>query len=147
MQVAGDNEKLTGNLHRLQPLRVLLASRDRRFMRVTAFLLSRRGYAVTRVGVNDVVAMALRERSDVVLLEVGESRTTVARTVTALQVSSAPPALVLLAEDGVLEGWSGLSILDKWTPIELLAKEIETAALRRVPPAVAPERESESTSL
>ena len=33
-------------LHRLRPLRVLLAGRDRRFLRVTSFLLSQRGYDV-----------------------------------------------------------------------------------------------------
>ena len=67
------------NVHRLQPLRVLLAGRDRRFLRVTAFLLSRRGYEVTEVPLNESVLAADRFHADVVLLDAGMSRAEAAR--------------------------------------------------------------------
>ena len=47
------------------PRRVLLAMRDRRFMRVTEFLLERRGYAVVQEGGSNVVDAAHRARADV----------------------------------------------------------------------------------
>ena len=135
MELAGDSNPQPSNVRRLQPLRVLLVGRDRRFMRVTSFLLSRRGYAVTRAGLADAVAVAEQQRSDVVVVELDGSRVEAGRTVAALQASVASPAVVLLAADGTDNGWTGLHALEKWTPIENLAAAIEAAALRRLPPS------------
>lgn len=135
MELAGDSTPQPSNVRRLQPLRVLLVGRDRRFMRVTSFLLSRRGYAVTRSSVADALGAAETQRSDVVLVELDGSRSDAGRTIAALQASAAAPAVVLLLPDTTDNGWTGLRTLDKWTPIETLAAEIEAAALRRVPPA------------
>jgi CheY-like chemotaxis protein len=133
VELAGDNSPQPSNVRRLQPLRVLLAGRDRRFMRVTSFLLSRRGYAVTRSSLTDAAGAAESRRADVVLVELDGSRVDAGRAVAALQASAAMPALVLLVTDGAENGWRGLQALDKWTPIETLAAEIEAAALRRLP--------------
>jgi CheY-like chemotaxis protein len=135
VELAGESTPRPNNVRRLQPLRVLLAGRDRRFMRVTSFLLSRRGYAVTRASLADAVGAAESQRSDVVLVELDGSRVDAGRTIAALQASSATPALVLLVPAGADDGWTGLRALDKWTPIETLAAEIDAAALRRIPPA------------
>jgi hypothetical protein len=70
-----------------------------------------------------------------VLLEPGESKAGVARTITALQLTTTSPALLLIMDEG--DGdvrWNGLAVVDKWTPIEDLVKAIETAAFNRVPP-------------
>jgi hypothetical protein len=134
MTLAGEGNLQPSNLRRLQPLRVLLAGRDARFMRVTAFLLSRRGYAVTRSSLAEALEAAERQRSDVVLVELDGSRVDAGRAVAALQASVAAPAVVLLTADTVRNGWNGLPALDKWTPIEQLAAEIEAAALHRLPP-------------
>ena len=69
VELAGDSAPQPSNVRRLQPVRVLLAGRDRRFIRVTSFLLSRRGYAVSRSSLADAVVVADGERSDVVLVE------------------------------------------------------------------------------
>jgi CheY-like chemotaxis protein len=135
VELAGDSGPQTSNVRRLQPLRVLLAGRDRRFMRVTSFLLSRRGYAVSRSSLADAVAAADRQRSDVVLIELDGSRVEAGRAIAALQASSASPAVVMLAANGAERAWTGLVMLDKWTPIETLAAEIDAAALRRLPPS------------
>jgi len=145
--LAGDTNPQPNNVRRLQPLRVLLAGRDRRFMRVTSFLLSRRGYSVTRSSLADALRESERQRADVVLVELDGSRVEAGRTVAALQASLAAPALVLLAADGAENGWKGLPALDKWTPIEQLAAEIETAALHRFPPAPPAIAEGETPSL
>jgi CheY-like chemotaxis protein len=135
VELAGDTGPQRSNVRRLQPLRVLVAGRDRRFMRVTSFLLTRRGYAVSRSGLADVVAVADRQRSDVVLVELDGSRVEAGRAIAALQASPAAPAVITLAADGAENVWSGLRALDKWTPIETLAAEIDAAALRRLPPS------------
>ena len=134
MTLAGEGNLQPSNVRRLQPLRVLLAGRDARFMRVTSFLLSRRGYAVTRSSLADAFEAAQRQRSDVVLVELDGSRVEAGRVVAALQASVAAPGLLLLAADTARDGWNGLPALDKWTPIEKLAAEIEAAALHRLPP-------------
>jgi CheY-like chemotaxis protein len=135
VELAGDSTPQPSNVRRLQPLRVLLVGRDPRFMRVTSFLLSRRGYAVARSSVADAVAVAENQRSDVVLVELDGSRVIAGRTLAALQASAAAPGVVLLLSDAADNGWTGLRTLDKWTPIDTLSAEIEAAALRRVPPA------------
>ena len=48
MHAAGEPGGEPTNVRRLQPLRILLCGRDRRFMRVTSFLLSRRGYEIAQ---------------------------------------------------------------------------------------------------
>lgn len=147
MSLAGEGNVQPSNVRRLQPLRVLLAGRDARFMRVTSFLLSRRGYTVTRASLADALESAERLRSDVVLVELDGSRVVAGRVVAALQASVAAPALVLLAADSAHTGWKGLPTLDKWTPIEQLAAEIEAAALHRLPPAARAIAEGETPSL
>jgi CheY-like chemotaxis protein len=135
VELAGDSSPQPSNVRRIQPLRVLLAGRDRRFMRVTSFLLTRRGYSVTRASLTDAVAVAEQQRSDVVVVETDGSRVEAGRTVAALQASVASPAVVLLAADGIDNGWTGLQTMEKWTPIENLAAAIDAAALRRLPPS------------
>jgi CheY-like chemotaxis protein len=146
MDVVGAHEQQPTNVRRLQPLRILLAGHDRRFMRVTAFLLSRRGYAVSRSSLADALQTAERQRADVVLIELDGSRVETGRVVAALQASAAAPALLLLGGNGPSDAWTGLSALYKWTPIDVLAGEIEAAALHRLPPASPLLAEGESSS-
>jgi hypothetical protein len=139
---------VTTNVRRLQPLRIVVSGRDRRFVRVTSFLLGRRGYDVRDAGVGDVVDAAERHRADVVVLELaGAARVAAGRAMTALQASDASPAVLLVCEDA--DGrWNGFPLVDKWTPIERLVEEIEAAALHRVPPThAAPEAGRGLTSL
>lgn len=119
------------NVQRLRPLRVLLAMRDRRFMRVTAFLLERRGYAVVQEGGADVVDAALRSRADVVVIEGEASRGTSARLLTALTALPTAPGLISIVDGEAGEQVAGLPALAKWTPVDDLAREIDEISLRR----------------
>lgn len=120
-------------MHRLQPLRVLLAGNDRRFIRVMSFLLSRRGYDIAQASPRDTVSAVERHRSDVVLLEVGDSRATTSRKVAALQALSTVPTVLVVA-DGDDARWNGVSAIGKWMPVDDLVEAIETAALTRPAP-------------
>lgn len=123
------------NVHRLQPLRVLLAGRDRRFLRVTAFLLSRRGYEVAEGPLNESVLAADRFHADVVLLDAGMSRAEAARLANQLGALGCPPAVLVVTANGH-NGSAGLRVVEKWEPIDDLVKEIEAASLQRQLPAL-----------
>jgi CheY-like chemotaxis protein len=119
-------------VHRLHPLRVLVSGRDRRFVRVTSFLLSQRGYDVAQTSPRKTLETVQQHRSDVVLLETSNLRVIVARQVAALQaLPVAPSVLVAFEGDEDDSSWQGLSTVKKWTPIENLVEEIEAAALAR----------------
>ena len=121
-------------VQRLRPLRVLLAIRDRRYMRLTCFLLARRGYEVVQDGGPNIADTAARWRADVVLFEPDSSRGATARTLAALAALPAPPAVLTVVGDSSRDGLPGVVTVRKWTPLEDLAREIDAASLRRGQP-------------
>jgi CheY-like chemotaxis protein len=132
----------TAKVHRLQPLRVLLSGRDRRFLRVTSFLLAIRGYDVQDSSPRKTLEAVERHRADVVLLETGPSRTIAARKIAALQALATAPSVLLVVDgdDDEEQGWQGLPAVKKWTPIEALVSQIEAAANNRPTPLTEIER-------
>jgi CheY-like chemotaxis protein len=137
MTINGDSETMVRRLH---PLRVLVSGRDRRFVRVTSFLLSQRGYDVAQSSPKKTLETVERHRSDVVLLETSNLRVIVARQVAALQALPVAPS-VLVAFDGDEEdSWRGLLTVQKWTPVEILVEQIEAAARARPAPLTESER-------
>ena len=124
------------NIRRLQPLRVLLVGSDRRFIRVMSFLLSRRGYEVAQASPEHTIEVTQRHRSDVVLLDIGPSRVATGRKVSALQALPVAPGVMVVIEDGDHERWTGVSTIQKWTPVDALEREIEAAARSRPAPLV-----------
>ena len=119
------------NVQRLQPLRILLSGRDRRFIRVTSFLLSRRGYDVAHAEPGDVADAAERRRADVVLLETYGARGSAARVLAALQALALPPGVLVVCDQDEGSRWDGVRSVEKWTPVERLVSEIEAASLGR----------------
>jgi CheY-like chemotaxis protein len=126
-------------VRRLQPLRVLLSGRDRRFLRVTSVLLAERGYDVQATSPKKTLEAVSRHRADVVILETNDSRTMAARKVAALQALAVAPS-VLLVYDKEQEYWPGLFKVKKWIPIDSLIEQIEAAALARPTPLTEIER-------
>ena len=127
-------------VHRLHPLRVLVSGRDRRFVRVTSFLLSQRGYDVAQTSPKKTLETVQRHRSDVVLLETSNLRVIVARQVAALQALPVAPSVLVVFEGDENDSWQGLSTVTKWTPIDTLVEQIEAAALARPAPLTESER-------
>jgi CheY-like chemotaxis protein len=121
-------------IHRLQPLRIVLSGRDRRYLRVTSFLLSQHGYNVLETSPRKTIDAVERHRPEVVLLESNDSRGIAARKVAALQALAAAPSVLVVTDDDEDERWEGLAAVKKWTPIGDLTKEIESAARRRPAP-------------
>jgi CheY-like chemotaxis protein len=127
-------------LHRLHPLRVLLAGRDRRFLRVTSFLLSQRGYDVVETSSKKTLQEVERHKSDVILLETNDTRGVAARMVAALETLPTAPSVLVVFEDDEDDRWQGFRAIKKWTPIDELVQEIETAAVNRPAPLLDVER-------
>ena len=127
-------------LHRLRPLRVLLAGRDRRFLRVTSFLLSQRGYDVVETSSKKTLQAVERQKSDVILLETNDTRGVAARMVAALETLPTAPSVLVVFEDDEDDRWQGFKAVKKWTPIDELVQEIETAAVNRPAPLLDVER-------
>ena len=126
----------TGTVSRFQPLRVLLAGHDRRYIRVTSFLLEQRGYVVRAAKPDDAADAAKRHRADVVLLEGDRLRTDAARRAAAISALN-PNTHVILMVDAPPNGPTGLTMLRKWAELDELVDEIEAAALNTdVPPIV-----------
>jgi DNA-binding response OmpR family regulator len=131
MHAAGQAQPYAQNVQRLQPLRVVLAGGDRRFARVTLFLLSRRGYDVVHAELGEVVGAAERRRADVVLLEADGSRAVAGRVLASLQALPMPPAVLVVCDEEERGRWDGVRSVAKWTPLDGLVKEIEAASLAR----------------
>jgi CheY-like chemotaxis protein len=127
-------------LHRLRPLRVLLAGRDRRYLRVTSFLLSQRGYDVVETSSKKTLQAVERHKSDVILLETNDTRGVAARMVAALETLPTAPSVLVVFEDNEDDRWQGFKAVKKWTPIDELVQEIETAAVNRPAPLLDVER-------
>jgi PleD family two-component response regulator len=122
----------TGNVRALRPLRVLLATRDRRFMRVMGFLLARKGFEVETVrsegGILDSVA---ETRPDILLLDATGSLSKAARTTGTLEALYPHTTLVVVADEVPRNGSNSLNILPKWTSLEELTWNLEQMHLER----------------
>jgi CheY-like chemotaxis protein len=127
-------------LHRLRPLRVLLAGRDRRYLRVTSFLLSQRGYDVLETSSKKTLQAVEQHNSDVILLETNDTRGVAARMVAALETLPTVPSVIVVFEDDEDNRWQGFKAVRKWTPIDELVEEIEKAAVNRPAPLLDVER-------
>jgi hypothetical protein len=127
-------------VHRLQPLRVLLSGRDRRYLRSTSFLLSQRGCDVLETSPRQTIQSVERHRPEVILIESNDSRGIAARKVAALQSNAVAPSVLLVVEDPADERWQGLPAVRKWLSIVELTEAIEAAARNRPTPLLDVER-------
>lgn len=124
-------------VRRLQPLRVLLAGRDRRYVRVTSFLLERKGYVVRKSTLEAAAETARRHRSDVVLLEGDKLRSDAARNAAAIEALN-PNARVIVVVDKPPTEWAGLSTLPKWVELERIVDTLEAGPDALVQPEIDP---------
>jgi uncharacterized membrane protein (UPF0127 family) len=109
------------------PIRVLIVGPDRRFRSVAAVLLTRRGCAVTlgAPGTN-VAELIQRERTDVVLLEVGGSLTAAAREAAQIETLEPPVGIVIVGEESDMS-LSALPVLPKWGSFDRLWHAVQQA--------------------
>jgi DNA-binding response OmpR family regulator len=126
------------NVRPIQPIRVVLASRDRRFLRVTALLLEQRGFQVHRTSKADpsVIGVLDRYRPHLVLLDATSSLADAGRAATAIGALHDRVRLVI-AREGDAGDLKGFRSVDKWAPIEELAAALELEFMRMPPTPLA----------
>jgi uncharacterized protein len=109
-----------------RPIRVLLGSRDDRFLRLTRFLLTRNDFAVESTKrVPSAVAFVERHGIDFVVLDASDSLSEAARTVAAIEALNPQVGVLLVCDADRPRPTTGLNVVEKWHALETLADEIK----------------------
>jgi chemotaxis response regulator CheB len=106
--------------------RVVLAVRDRRFLRVTSFLLARQGFVVNSTRkLEDLLGMIQRHRPDVVILDGMDSLTMTARALAEIEALPYSVAVLVVAEVPEASSPTSVRLLHKWTSFDRIVEEVE----------------------
>jgi chemotaxis response regulator CheB len=106
--------------------RVVLAVRDRRFLRVTSFLLARQGFVVNSTRkLEDLLGMVQRHRPDVVILDGMDSLTMTARALAEIEALPYSVAVLVVAEVPEASSPTSVRLLHKWTSFDRIVEEVE----------------------
>jgi uncharacterized protein len=119
-----------GQISRLRPLRILIASPDRRFRTVMSLLLARRNCSViTTANAGRVAELIAREGSDVVVVE-SDGSSAEGQLVVAVDALARSVGVVYVADDASPNISSG-EAMAKWGPFDDFVEAIELADERR----------------
>jgi hypothetical protein len=118
------------NSHSPTHTRVILVSRDRRFLKVAGFILTRRGAGVTTVrSVADASKHVEREGADLVVLDAGDSLREAGEGIGGLAKKHPGLEVVVVAEDAEsLPQGLEFRLWPKWQRLETLLSLVEPAA-------------------
>lgn len=116
----------------IRRIRVLLLSRDRRFLRVTAFLLRRRGFVVES-GARPEAALVERHRPDVVVIDGNGSVRDAVRSLAEIETRWPAVAFLVVCAEAPERRGLLFRFVPKWSAGDRLADEVERAYLRRDP--------------
>lgn len=115
------------NVRALHRVRVVVATRDRRFLRATVFLLARSGLEVRGTHrLDDVPVLVERHEPHVVIFDASESFAAAARMLAAVETLY-PRVSVLFVSDDPPPASDALRVLPKWRSVERLVHEVELA--------------------
>ncbi len=120
-----------GNVRALQPARVVIAGRDKRFVKVASFLLARRGFQVSHAESDaELMQLADKQSIDVVVLDASTSLSASLRTAAALSAVH-PNLRILVATErqSASEVGSTYKQIDKWRNLGALPDEVARAQL------------------
>jgi uncharacterized membrane protein (UPF0127 family) len=111
------------------PTRVLLGTRDDRFLKLARFLLTRNQFEVQSTKrIVRAVDLVERHRADVVVIDASDSLGDAARTVAAIEALH-PSVGVVVVCDGEPPRWTtGLKVTEKWEALETLPDDIRLLA-------------------
>lgn len=118
------------NVHALQPARVVVSGRDKRFVRVASFLLARRGFDVSHAtNHDDLLDLTDKQTVDVVVLDATFSLSSSLRTAAALTALH-PNLRILLATDRYTSrAGEQYTQIEKWRGLDALPDEVTRAQL------------------
>ena len=113
----------------IRRIRVLLLSRDRRFLRVTAFLLRRKGFVV-ETAPRPEVSLVERHRPDVVVIDGNGSVSDAVRSLAEIEARWPDIALLVVSEEALERRGLLFRFMPKWSAGDRLADEVESAYFR-----------------
>jgi uncharacterized protein DUF192 probably involved in sugar metabolism len=115
--------------------RVVVASRDPRFVKLARFLFEGRDFEVEELSAPDRVVDGLGDTdADVVVLDGGGDVASALRTVNRLQAER-PELAVIVAADTGGRSPSGTRVFDRWNETEELLHDVERVLAERLPAA------------
>lgn len=115
------------NVRALHRVRVVVATRDRRFLRATIFLLARSGLEVRGTyRPDDVPLLVERHEPHVVIFDASESFAAAARMVAAVETLYPRVSMLVVSDDPQVAS-DALRVLPKWRSVERLVDEVELA--------------------
>lgn len=113
----------------IRRIRVLLLSGDRRFLRVTAFLLRRRGFVVETAG-RPNAALVERSQPDVVVIDGNGSVCDAVHSLAEIEASWPAVAVLVVSEEALERRGLLFRFMPKWSAGDRLADEVESAYFR-----------------
>jgi uncharacterized membrane protein (UPF0127 family)/CheY-like chemotaxis protein len=115
--------------------RVLVASRDARFVKLSRFLLEGRGIAVSAVAApGELVDEATEAEADIVILDAQDEVSTALRTAHATRTRRPELSIFVVGERAAERSVPGMKLYDKWDETEDVIDEIERHLAEQVPP-------------
>jgi hypothetical protein len=127
-----------GNVRALRRLRVVVAARDRRFLRVAGFLLRRSGFEVDSTPrPHEVLSVVGRQPPDIVIIDGSDSLAEAARFVAVLEALHPHVTVIVVSDEGVSPATDNLKVFPKWKSFEHLVLDLEAMHLgaQRMHPA------------
>jgi DNA-binding NtrC family response regulator len=123
-----------GNVRALRRLRVLVAARDRRFLRVAGFLLVRSGFEVDSTPrPHDLLDLVERYIPDIVVLDGTDSLADAARSVAVLEGLHPHITVVVVSDDDGSVRPANLAVFPKWKSFDQLVLQLEAMHLGAPP--------------
>jgi len=112
------------NVRSLRPQRVLVVTRDRRYLRTAGFLLARAGFVVDRAErVSEALELVDRHQPDVVVVDASGSLRAAARLAAAIEGLRPGARVVVVSEDGERSAAVNLRLFPKWS-VEALVSQV-----------------------
>jgi ActR/RegA family two-component response regulator len=111
------------NVRSLRPQRVLVITRDRRYLRTAGFLLARAGFDVDRAErVSEAFELVDRHQPDVVVIDASGSVPAAARLAAAIEGLRPGARVLVVSEDEERVAAVNLRLLPKWSVEELVSE-------------------------
>lgn len=114
----------------LRPIRVLVASRDSRFLNLARFLLARHGFLVEATRkLSRLPECVDRQWAEVLVIDASDSVARAARSAELVQGADPDLAVVIVGDEAERSSTRGRTVLEKWS-LHALTAEIESAYFR-----------------
>jgi DNA-binding NtrC family response regulator len=111
------------NVRSLRPQRVLVITRDRRYLRTAGFLLARAGFDVDRAErISEAFELVDRHQPDVVVIDASGSVPAAARLAAAIEGLRPGARVLVVSEDEERAAAVNLRLLPKWSVEELVSE-------------------------